>query len=57
MIPVVMLHRDRTSAETERAFEGGANDFLSRPFSGEAALGKLDRWVLDRAGPAETWLR
>jgi len=49
-MPVVMMHRGATLAEVGRAFELGANDFLPKPFTGEEALRKLNRWVIDQAG-------
>ena len=52
-IPMVMMHGGATLAEIERACEVGANDFLTHPFTGDAALRKLDLWVLDKAGLAE----
>jgi len=55
-MPVVMMHRGATWAEVGRAFAWGANDFLPKPFTGEDALRKLDRWVIDRVGPPEPTL-
>ena len=50
-IPAIMMHDDAALAEVERALELGANDFLAHAFTGEAALGTLDRWVLDKTEP------
>jgi DNA-binding response OmpR family regulator len=51
--PVVMLHDGRKYVELDRAFELGANDFLSRPFTCEGVIRTLDRWVFARTDSSE----
>ena len=52
--PIVMMYDDVSVADLEHAFALGVNDFLGSPFTPEAALRKVERWVLDYGGPAET---
>lgn len=51
-VPTIVLHDGAAWTEIERALEIGANDFLAHSFTDEAALRKLDRWVLDKPEPA-----
>lgn len=52
-VPAVVMHEGATMAEVGLACEMGANDFLTRPLTSEAAFKMLDRWVFDNAGPHE----
>jgi len=54
-IPVVMLHSDAEPSASERAFEFGATEFLSRQLSEDAALRTLERWVLICPVPERFW--
>ena len=50
-VPVVLAHPGLSPGERDRVFALGVNDFLSEPFTAEAALRRLDRWVLDHFSP------
>jgi DNA-binding response OmpR family regulator len=53
MVPVLMMSCNAALEDVEQAFGSGANDFLSKPFSGEELMRKLDRWSFDPGDSAK----
>ena len=51
-LPVLVVSADALEAQIQRALESGANGYITKPFSMQTVLDRVDEMLADNAPPA-----